>query len=148
MTILSRASAWMGAFPRPSQPTTTSRRSHILSWSQFIFPGMSVSNRLLVWAGSLPLLYDPLLPFHPALFPSYLFLFLWLLNLPNLVRKGPFKPEIGPFHGLFAAHVEICEHSIPGIVSGGLVPPPFRPTITIRPHPRATRNPCTFLARH
>ena len=36
-----------------------------------------------------------------------------------------------------------CEHSMPGIVLGGLVPPPFRPTITIRPRPPATRKPCT-----
>ena len=113
----------------PSLPT----HHHIppLPYSELEFvlsPGMSVSNRLPVWVGSLPFLYDPLLPFHHPLFSSFFFFFLGLLNLPSLVRMGPFKPEIGPFHGLIAAHVERCEHSIPGIVLGGLVPPPFRPT--------------------
>ena len=147
MTSPSRAAAWVGSFPRPSQPTTTSRRSHFLSWSYIFFPGMSVSNRLSVWVGPLPLLYDPLLLFHRSLFPSLLFCFLGLLTLPRLVRMGPFKPEIGPFHGLFAAHVVRCQHPMPGIVLGGLVPPPFRPTITIRPYPPATRKPCTLPVR-
>ena len=139
----------MGSFPRPSQPTTTFRRSHFLSWSKLFFPGMSVLNRRSVWLGSLPLLYDPLLPFHCPLFPSLLFEFyIGLLNLPSLSRMGPFMPEIGPFHGLFAAHVDRCEHSIPGIVLSGLAPPPFRPTSTIRPHRPATRKPCTLPARH
>ena len=141
MTSPSRLSAWVGSFPLPSQPTTTSRRSLFLSWSNFGSPGMTVSNRLSVWVGSLPLLYDPPLPFHCPLFPSlFFFRFLGLLKLPSLVRMGPFEPKIGPFHILFAAHVKRCKHSIPGIVLGGLVPPSFRPTITIRPHPPATRK--------
>ena len=57
-------------------------------------------------------------------------------------------PEIGPFHGFFTARVERCEHPIPGIVLGGLVPPPLRPTTTIRPHPPATSKPCTSRAGH
>ena len=39
MTSQSWASAWVGSFPRPSQPTTTSRRSHFLSLSFFFFSG-------------------------------------------------------------------------------------------------------------
>ena len=80
-----------GLFPRPSQSTTPSRRSHLLSWCRFFFPGMSVPNRLSVWVGSLPLLYDPLLPFHSPLFPSLLFFFLGLLNLPSLSTYGTFQ---------------------------------------------------------
>ena len=91
-----------------------------------IFPGISVSNRVSVWVGSLPLFSAPPLPFHCSPFSEFFFLFLGLLNLPSLIRMGPFSPEIGPFHGL--SHVERCEHPIPGIVLGGLVPPLLRPT--------------------
>ena len=119
-------------------PSSLSTHHHIppLSYSELeliFFSGMSVSNRPSVLVGSLPLLYDPLLPLHCQLFPSLIFFFLGLLSLPSLVRMGPLEPEIGPFHGLFAPLVERCQHPIPGIVLGGLVPPPFRPTSTIPP---------------
>ena len=108
---------------------------------------MSVSNRLSVWVGSLPLLYDPLLPFHRPLIPSLLFslFFLGLMNLPSLVRMGPFQPEIGPSHGFFAAHVEICQRSIPGIVLGGPVPLPFDPPSPSAPIHRRRANRAPFL---
>ena len=38
-----------------------------------IFPGMSVSNRVSVWVGSLPLLSAPPLPFHRTLFSEFAF---------------------------------------------------------------------------
>ena len=51
MTAPSRASAWVGSFPRPSQPTTTSRRSHILSRISFFFAGHESFEPTTSWAG-------------------------------------------------------------------------------------------------
>ena len=148
MNAPSRASAWVGLFPRPFQPTTTYRYSHLLSWSKLFIRTWSVSNRVSVWVGSLPLPSDPPLPFHRSPFTEFVICFLGLLNLPSLVRIGPLNPEFGPFHRLFAPYVERCAHPIPGIVLGGLVPLPFRPTITTRPHPPATPKMCTSSVRH
>ena len=147
MTSPSRASAWVGLFPRLSQPTTTYRQSHLLSWSKLFIRTWSVSNRVSAWVGALPLLSDPRLPFHRSPFTEFVICFLGLLNLPSLVRIGPLYPEFGPFHGLFAPHVERYAHPIRGIVSGRLVPPPFRPTTNTRPHPPATLIMCTSSVR-
>ena len=71
--------------------------------------------------------------------------FLGLLNIPSLVRMEPFKPEIRPFHGLFAALVERCQHPIPGIVLGGLVPLFFDPPSPIAPIHLRRANRAPFL---
>ena len=88
-----------------------------------------------------PLRLTSPVPCHRSpFFPDLLLCFLRLLNLPSQVRVGLFLPEIGPFRGLFAADIELCEHLIPDIVSAGLVPPPFRPTTPSVPIHRRRAN--------
>ena len=77
---------------------------------------------------------------------EFVICFLGLLNLPSLVRMGPFNPEIGPFHSLFAALIERCQHPIPGTVLGGPVPLPFDPPSPSAPIHRRRANRAPFLS--
>ena len=86
--MTSRASAWVGSFPRPSQPSTTTRRSHLLIWCCCFFSG---HERSTIGLGELaPSPLQPTSTIPPLPFFRVCYFFSRALEPPGLDTYGTF----------------------------------------------------------